>query len=333
MVINKNNKFNIILIKMCNHNFKKGTKENISYCTICGTLSYKGIPSLSVASLTKTTISIDPLLLKYKPFQFQFDYSNYIKYYLTLRRKSINFIKMQANFFSIPDILVHKAMSYLDYIYLNNSVSFDLISNICIVCLLFAIQFNDCCSKSSLIDFKGFRNNIQNIQNLRELENYCLKCIDYNLGLYTSLDYINLFFSLGIVFPYKNIYKENYIDISFLFFNCICALEIIIEDNNCLDYSSYTIALSIIKMTLENFDCFDYEIFKKIYGINFNKERYIQCENSLKYILTNFYHNPLNTQYYLNQNLNNLLNSSSPSNSRDSTLDNSFNGNEVLGVI
>ena len=86
-------------------------------------------------------------------------------------------------------------------------------------------------------------------------------------------------------------------------------------------------------MTLENFDCFDYEIFKKIYGINFNKERYIQCENSLKYILTNFYHNPLNTQYYLNQNLNNLLNSSSPSNSRDSTLDNSFNGNEVLGVI
>ena len=310
---------------MCNHNFKKGIKENVSYCTICGTLSYKGIPSLSVPSLTKTTISIDPLLLKYKPFQFQFDYSNYIKYYLTLRRKSINFIKMQANFFSIPDILVHKAMSYLDYIYLNNTVSFDLISNICIVCLLFAIQFNDCCSKCSGIDFQGFRNNLQNIQNLRELENYCLKCINYNLGLYTSLDYINLFFSLGIIFPYKNIPN---IDISFLFYSCIKALEIIIEDNNCLDYSSYTIALSIIKMSLENFDCFDYEIFKKIYGINFNKERYIQCENSLKYILVNFYHNPLKTQYYSNQYYNNILNSSSPSNSRDSTLDNSFNGND-----
>ena len=315
---------------MCNHNFKKGIKENVSYCTICGTLSYKGIPSLSVPSLTKTTISIDPLLLKYKPFQFQFDYSNYIKYYLTLRRKSINFIKMQANFFSIPDILVHKAMSYLDYIYLNNTVSFDLISNICIVCLLFAIQFNDCCSKSSGIDFQGFRNNLQNIPNLRELENYCLKCIDYNLGLYTSLDYINLFFSLGIIFPYKNIPN---IDISFLFFNCISALEIIIENNNCLCYSSYTIALSTIKITLENFDCFDCEIFKKIYGINFNKERYIQCENSLKYILVNFYHNPIKTQYYSNQNLNNLLNISSPSNSRDSTLDNSFNGNDISGII
>ena len=310
---------------MCNHNFKKGTKENVSYCTICGTLSYKGIPSLSVPSLTKTTISIDPLLLKYKPFQFQFDYSNYIKYYLTLRRKSINFIKMQANFFSIPDILVHKAMSYLDYIYLNNTVSFDLISNICIVCLLFAIQFNDCCSKCSGIDFQGFRNNLQNIQNLRELENYCLKCINYNLGLYTSLDYINLFFSLGIIFPYKNIPN---IDISFLFYSCMKAVERIIEDNNCLDYCSYTIALSIIKMSLENFDCFDYEIFKKIYGINFNKERYIQCENSLKYILVNFYHNPLKTQYYSNQYYNNILNSSSPSNSRDSTLDNSFNGND-----
>ena len=315
---------------MCNHNFKKGIKENVSYCTICGTLSYKGIPSLSVPSLTKTTISIDPLLLKYKPFQFQFDYSNnYIKYYLTLRRKSINFIKMQANFFSIPDILVHKAMRYLDYIYLNNTVSFDLISNICIICLLFAIQFNDCCSKSSGIDFQGFRNNLQNIPNLRELENYCLKCIDYNLGLYTSLDYINLFFSLGIIFPYKNIPN---IDISFLFFNCISALEII-ENNNCLCYSSYTIALSTIKITLENFDCFDCEIFKKIYGINFNKERYIQCENSLKYILVNFYHNPIKTQYYSNQNLNNLLNISSPSNSRDSTLDNSFNGNDISGII
>jgi hypothetical protein len=237
---------------------------------------------------------------------------------------------MQANFFSIPEILVHKAMRYLDYIYLNNTVSFDLISNICIVCLLFAIQFNDCCSKSSGIDFQGFRNNLQNIPNLRELENYCLKCIDYNLGLYTSLDYINLFFSLGIIFPYKNIPN---IDISFLFFNCVSALEIIIENNNCLGYSSYTIALSTIKITLENFDCFDCEIFKKIYGINFNKERYIQCENSLKYILVNFYHNPIKTQYYSNQNLNNLLNISSPSNSRDSTLDNSFNGNDISGII
>ena len=321
---------------MCNHNFKNGIKNDVSYCIICGILSYKGIPSLSVPSLAKTTISIDPLLLKYKPYKFTIDHSNnYIIYYMNIRRKSINYIKIQGNFFSIPNNIIHKAINYLDYIYLmNNNVSFDLISKICIVCLLFAIQFNVCCSKSSSIDFKGFRSYIQNIQNLKEIEIYCLKCLDYNLGMYTSLDYINLFFSLGVIFPYKKIPTKNYVDISFLYFNCISALEIIIEDNYSLEFSSYTTALSLIKLTLENFDYLDSEDFKKIYGINFNKDKYIQCEKSLKYILANYYHNPIKTQQLSYQNLNyNLNNSHQSRNSRDSTIDNSFNGNDSSGFI
>ena len=320
---------------MCNHSFKKGSKKNVSYCTICGTLSYKEIPSLSVPSLTKTTISVDPLLLKYKPFQFKIDNSNNnINCYLNMRRKCINFIKMQSNFFSIPNNLVYKAINYLDYIYLNNNVSLDLISNICIICLLFAIQFNECCSKSSSIDFNGFRNYIKNIINLKELEIYCLKCLDYNLGMYSSLDYINLFFSLGVIFPTKNNSENIFIDISFLFFNCISAIDIIIEENFSLEFSSYTIALTVIKMILENFDCFNYEIFKKIYGINFNKEKYIQCQKRLKYILANYYHNPIKTQQIYNRNLFCNFNYSSQSrNSRDSTTDNSFNANDISGFI
>ena len=320
---------------MCNHKFKKGSKQNISFCTICGILSYNGIPSISVPLLSKTTVSIDPLLIKYKPFQFTIDHSNnYINYYLNQRRKYINLIKIQGNLFSIPNYIIHKAIYYLDYIYLNNNVSFDYISTICIICLLFAIQFNECCSKSSTIDFKGFRNYIQNIQNLKEIEIYCLKYLDYNLGMYSSLDYINLFFSLGVIFPNQNTNIDDYIDISFLYFNCISALEIIIEDNYSLEFSSYTIALSIIKITLENFGCFDSEIFKKIYGINFTKEKYIQCQNSLKYILVNYYHNPIKTQQLSYQNLNyNLNNSHQSRNSRDSTIDNSFNGNDSSGFI
>ena len=79
-------------------------------------------------------------------------------------------------------------------------------------------------------------------------------------------------------------------------------------------------------MTLENFNCFDSEIFKKIYGINFTKEKYIQCQNSLKYILANYYHNPIKTQQISNQKLFiNMNNSEQSRNSRGSTLDNSFN--------
>ena len=320
---------------MCSHKFKKGSKQNISFCTICGILSYNGIPSISVPSLSKTTVSIDPLLLKYKPFQFSIDYSNnYINYYLNQRRKYINLIKIKGNFFSFPNYIINKAIYYLDYIYLNNIVSFDLISTICIICLLFSIQFNECCSKSSTIDFIEFRNYLQNIQNLKEIEINCLKYMDYNLGMYSSLDYINLFFSLGVIFPNENTNIDDYIDISFLYFNCISALEITIEDNYSLEFSSYTIALSIIKITLENFGCFDSEIFKKIYGINFTKEKYIQCQNSLKYILVNYYHNPNKTQQISNQNLYiNMNNNEQSRNSRSSTLDNSFNGNEVVGFI
>ena len=158
--------------------------------------------------------------------------------------------------------------------------------------------------------------------------------MDYNLGMYSSLDYINLFFSLGVIFPNDKTNIDHYIDISFLYFNCISALEIIIEDNYSLEFSSYTTALSLIKLTLENFDCLDSEDFKKIYGINFNKDKYIQCEKSLKYILANYYHNPIKTQQISNQNLYiNMNNNEQNRNSRSSTLDNSFNGNEVVGFI
>ena len=101
-----------------------------------------------------------------------------------------------------------------------------------------------------------------------------------------------------------------------------------------IPYDYWRFTPTAIKMILENFDCFNYEIFKKIYGINFNKEKYIQCQKRLKYILANYYHNPIKTQQIYNQNLFCNFNYSSQSrNSRDSTTDNSFNANDISGFI
>ena len=59
---------------MCNHIFNKSSKTDVSYCTNCGILSYKGRPSLSIVSLVKNTFQFDPLLLKFKSSQFSIDY-------------------------------------------------------------------------------------------------------------------------------------------------------------------------------------------------------------------------------------------------------------------
>jgi hypothetical protein len=47
------------------------------------------------------------------------------------------------------------------------------------------------------------------------------------------------------------------------------------------------LALSIIKFVLEKNNYFNSEIFYKIYGINFKKEKYILCQNFLNTIILN----------------------------------------------
>ena len=272
---------------MCNHIFNKSSKTDVSYCTNCGILSYKGRPSLSIVSLVKNTFQFDPLLLKFKSSQFSIDYSNtYSMIYLSNRINGINFIKNQTKYFSFPKNIIYKAINYLDLIYLNNNVPIIFLQKICLICLLFSIEFNTCCTKNSNINLSEFKMYIKKyIHNLNEMELFCLRCLDYNLEMNTAFDYIDLFFSLGFIFLPK---KENF-DISFLYINCINFLEIIIEDNNNFHFSNYIIALSIIKIITNYYNLFDNEIFKKIYGINFNKEKFINCEELLNLILCNFY--------------------------------------------
>lgn len=84
------------------------------------------------------------------------------------------------------------------------------------------------------------------------------------------MDYINLFFSLGVILPD---YRSKYLNVYKIYFKCIYFLNIIIKDNNSLKFSSYIMALTMIKKTLEVFKCFNEEIFHKIYGIKFYKEK------------------------------------------------------------
>ena len=271
---------------MCKHKFVQGSKNEIAFCIKCGILSYKSIPSLSVVSLTKTSISYDPLLLKFKSSKFSIDFSNnYILSYLSIRKNAVNFINKQSLFFQIPKNLVYKAINYLDLIYINNTISFDLMPKISITCLLLAIQFNTCCTINSNIDLKNFNTYIKNIKNITEIEILCLKWLDYNLGMYDSYDYIDLFFSIGFIFPSNQIC----IDISTLYYKCINCLDIIFNDKFFLYFTSYTMALSLIKIVCQYHNCFDNEIFKKIYSINFQKEKYIKCEQYILGILSNHF--------------------------------------------
>ena len=271
---------------MCEHKFVQGSKNEIDFCIKCGILSYKSIPSLSVVSLTKTSISYDPLLLKFKSSKFSIDFSNnYILSYLLIRKNAVNFINKQSLFFQIPKNLVYKAINYLDLIYINNTISFDLMPKISITCLLLAIQFNTCCTINSNIDLKNFNTYIKNIKNITEIEILCLKWLDYNLGMYDSYDYIDLFFSIGFIFPSNQIC----IDISTLYYKCINCLDIIFNDKFFLYFTSYTMALSLIKIVCQYHNCFDNEIFKKIYSINFQKEKYIKCEQYILGILSNHF--------------------------------------------
>ena len=255
---------------MCDHDFKKTHKKEISYCTKCGNLSYKNIPSLSIQFNSKYLFEIDPFLLKYKYSKKIIDFSNNsINKYLNFRNIGINQIKILSNLFSFSKISYYKAIHYLDQIYINNpSISIDLIEKISSVCLLLSVQFNECCSQNSNIDIKTFiQFLLSKIKNLNEIEILCLKNLDYNLEIYSSYDYLNLFFSHGLIFPNENKIIEQNEDSNIinLYLKCVNILDIIIEDYNCLGYTQYIIAVSIIGMVLTQSKLFSIETKVKIH--------------------------------------------------------------------
>ena len=226
-------------------------------------------------------------------------------------------------------MIIHKAIGLLDQIYLNNKdISIENIEIISSICLLLAFEFNNCCciidknesirkiNNSSNFSFINntflYVNNIiamyqyliKEIKNIKYWQIFCLKNLDYNLNKYSSFDYLNLFFGLGIIFT-----KEN-IDILSLYDYCFYLLDILINQYTICKYNQYTVAMSIIYLKFNNCIYFNDKTFKYIYGVDFSKQKYKSCISEINQIISNlyninFYYIPLNNYQNINNNDNN----------------------------
>ena len=188
----------------------------------------------------------------------------------------------------------------MNEIYLNNNISnTENIEDIATTCVLLALKFNNCRKlDENLRSFKKYVN--KNVENWKFLEVKCLGFLDYNLGKYSSYDYLILFFGMGIIFK-----DAKYLDIFDNFQQSEKILEIVTNDIRLYNYSQFIIALSIIYYIFENDYAFDLYIFKYIYGVDFSKIKYINCIKTIKLILSNFLSNKHFT--YTFNNINNYF--------------------------
>ena len=295
------------------HNFLPSIKKDISYCSHCGCLSYKNIPSKSNISPNKNDniIKLDPLAKRYKPISLKIDFSltshiNYMKF----RQKGLSKIYFLSKHFNIEKMIIHKGIGLMDQIYLNhNDIPIENIDIIASICLLISFEYNNCCgyAKENELNRNNYNNSLKNsnvnsmlymINNIKGMSQYlikeikniiywqifCLKKLNYNLGKYSAFDYLYLFFKLGIIFT-----KEN-IDILSIYNNCFNLLDILINNYNICKYNQYVLAMSIIYIIFNNNNYFNKKIFKYIYGVDFSKLKYMACIKEINDIINDIYH-------------------------------------------
>ena len=310
------------------HKFIPSIKKGVSYCSHCGCLSYLNIPSKNIMASynNQNIIKLDPLVIKYKPITLNLDFSlfshiNYIKN----RQKGLSKIYFLSNNFNIEKMIIHKSIGLMDQIYLNNKdISIKNIEIIASICLLLAFEFNNCCyitiknesnrKNNNSSNFSYINNSVFSVNNIKAMYQYlineiknikywqifCLKNLDYNLGKYSSFDYLKLFFELGIVFT-----KENFDILSFHDF-CFNLLDILINQYSFCKYNQYILTMSVIYLKFKNNIYFNDKIFKYIYGVDFSKQKYISCINEINQIINNLnnYNIPLNNYLNINNNYN-----------------------------
>ena len=321
------------------HHFLPSIKKGVNYCSFCGCLEYKNIPSKKICShrIHNNMLNLDPLIVKYRPISLNLDISlraheNYLKF----RQKGLSKIYSLSNDFNLGKFITFKAIGIMDNIYLNNeNISLENIEIISSVSILLSLEFNECCSNKNIIKInRTVQNNFNNssndsyiyinkakcltqylikfVKNLMYWQIFCLEKTKYNLSKYTAFDYINLFFSLGIIFT------NEYIDLDSIFNSCINILELITNHYNIFKHSQYIVAMSVIYIHFGGKRFFDKKIFKYIYGVNFDKEKYKACVLDINNVLNNinyFSHNELfllNSyeikEDNVNSNINKLLN-------------------------
>lgn len=316
---------------MHEHVFIPSIKADIFYCKICQKLSYKGIMCQSLPLNYNPKLPIDPLSLKFIPFSCETNYKSINhKKYLERRNLGIFQINYLVNTFGLKSMVFYKAISLMDQIYLKNEVSIDNIENISSICVLLVYKFNDSCMPFSKEDLTNNDNDVifhsynennkinknsenigglfqyikSNVNNFIYWEVMCLNYLNYDLAKYSAYDYLILFFRLGLIFCRKNIDLIKKLKI------CLQILDyLIIETISFVYYSHYILAMSIIKVVFELEKNFDKKIFKKVYGVDLSKTKYVNCSNMIKNILNskiNFNNNLKN--YYSFLLFNNIYN-------------------------
>ena len=327
------------------HIFLPSSKKDICYCKNCSKLSYKGNIGQELPIKTPH-LNINPLKFKFKPFSVTANYNlqNHIKY-LESRKIGILKIRNLVNNFGLKSMILYKAINCMNQIFLGTELSTENIENVASICVSLITLFNECClppiteeflsidEYDILYNYNSIKTNLQhdkdrrnidtlkgkkikhktninglvhyiknNISNYKYWEVLCLKILNYDLGKYSAYDYLILFFQLGIIFGKE---KINIIEVLKY---CINILDFIINEKSSCDYSQYTLAMSIIKVVLENNLAFDKDVFKYIYGVDLSKKKYIYCSNMIKKIINfnyniniinlNLFYSQLVNQYY-----------------------------------
>ena len=317
------------------HKFISHTKKGISFCNKCSKLFYKGNISKELPLKIPNKFYINPLKMKYRPFSVVANYNldNNIKY-LESKIIGISKVKELVKKYGLNSMVYFKSINFINQIFLENNFGIENINDIASICVLLVVLFNDRClplvaeeviSKDEndiLYHYHNFqekdinnellskeqmkhKTNInglfhyvrKNVNNYKYLEVLCLKHLNYDLEKYSAYDYLILFFDLGIFFCKENIN----INILELLKYCIHILDFITDDKRSCDYSQYTLAMSILKVALENNVFFDKDVFKYIYGVDLSKKKYINCSKFVKNIL-NLYNNNINTKNILYNN-------------------------------
>ena len=308
------------------HIFIPAGKEEVYYCQKCYKLSYKGIIAKTFPINDNNKFNINPLKLKFKPISYNcnFNSQNNLQF-LEYKNKGISKIKFLVNSFGLNEMIFYKSICFLNKIFLEKEISINEIDNVSSICVLLVVKYNECCSykpfvfeeyltknELDILYFHSVKNSeakIKSYSNLPGLFNYikkkinnykywellCLKYLDYDLGRYSSYDYLILFFKLGIIFSEAEVLLKDKLKI------CLNILDIIIYDKKFCKFSQYTFAMSIIKLVLENEIYFDKKIFKAIYGVDLSKDKYIKCSNLINNIINkSLYSNFLNNILYYN---------------------------------
>lgn len=130
-----------------NHRLSESTKKDICYCTLCGSLSYKGKMSRTIPAKNVRNMNIDPLRLKFIPGSSTINYStaSHIKY-IKSRVFGVNKIKSLVKNFCLKSMILFKSINFLNYIYFHNEdIPIENIEDVASTCVFLAIGFNECC--------------------------------------------------------------------------------------------------------------------------------------------------------------------------------------------